>query len=148
MISKIAAALVVAALMVPLASAEMSKKALVVSPSSDGIEWGGCPAFFSKDCRIGVLNGDPAKPNADVFFKVAPGAVLPRHYHTSAERMILMSGTLKITYAGQDEVTWNSGEYAYGPAGVPHEGQCLAGGDPCVLFIAFEEPVDATPTEK
>ena len=34
------------------------------------------------------------------------------------------------------------GTYAYGPAGMPHRGTCAAG-DQCVLFIAFEGPVDA-----
>jgi hypothetical protein len=35
--------------------------------------------------------------------------------------------------------------YAYGPAQHVHEAQCVSV-DPCVLFIAFEQPIDATPT--
>jgi len=34
------------------------------------------------------------------------------------------------------------GEYAYGPAKLPHEATCTST-TPCVLFIAFEGPVDA-----
>jgi uncharacterized RmlC-like cupin family protein len=34
-----------------------------------------------------------------------------------------------------------AGTYAYGPAGAPHTGECLSK-EPCVLFIAFEGPVD------
>jgi hypothetical protein len=37
------------------------------------LKWGPCPAFIPAGCEIAVLNGDPAKDNADVFFKV-PGA--------------------------------------------------------------------------
>ena len=36
------------------------------------------------------------------------------------------------------------GTYAYGPAGKPHGGVC-ASAVPCVLFIAFESPLDAVP---
>ena len=41
--------------------------------------------------------------------------------------------------------TWNNlkpGTYAYGPPAMPHSATCGAAG-PCVLFIAFESPVDA-----
>lgn len=36
------------------------------------------------------------------------------------------------------------GTYAYGPAHLPHVATCLSK-EPCVLFIAFVEPVDAIP---
>jgi hypothetical protein len=36
------------------------------------------------------------------------------------------------------------GSYAYGPAELVHEGACLSA-EPCVLFIAFEQPLDAIP---
>lgn len=147
MIQKLVAAFLFACLISPMASAEVSDKAVVLAPSDKKINWVKCPLFFTKDCRIGVLNGDPTKPNTDLLFKVGPGAVLPHHRHTSAERMVLLSGELKITYDGQDEVTWKKGEYAYGPPGLGHKGECVdgEGAEPCVLFIAFEGPVDATP---
>jgi hypothetical protein len=34
------------------------------------------------------------------------------------------------------------GTYAYGPAKRPHDAVCV-GTVPCVLFIAFESPLDA-----
>jgi hypothetical protein len=48
------------------------------------LQWGPCPAFLPDGCRIAVLNGDPAKPNADVYFKVPAKTALPTHWHTSA----------------------------------------------------------------
>ena len=50
--------------------------------------------------------------------------------------------TGKVTYQGQPEVVLKAGGYAYGPAKRPHEGSC-ASDEACVLFIAFEGPVDA-----
>ena len=39
-----------------------------------------------------------------------------------------------------------AGSYAYGPAQRPHVGSCVSA-EPCLLFIAFEGPVDATPVD-
>lgn len=110
------------------------------------LQWGPCPAFMPKGCEIAVLHGDPAKPNADIFFKVPGNVSIPRHWHTSAERMVLVSGRLEVTYDGQGPVVLKPGTYAYGPAKAPHKAFC-AKGAPCVLFIAFEAPVDALPAQ-
>jgi uncharacterized RmlC-like cupin family protein len=60
--------------------------------------------------------------------------------------MVLVSGELEVRYKGQDSVTLKAGDFAYGPPGLPHLGRCRSA-DPCTLFIAFEEPVDALPHE-
>ena len=116
------------------------------APDDPGLEWGPCPAFLPAGCEIAVLHGDPAQPNADIFFKVPGGAVLPRHTHTSAERMVLVSGRLHVAYDGREPVVLTPGTYAYGPPELPHKAVCAAG-DPCILFIAFEQPIDAFPVE-
>lgn len=110
------------------------------------LEWGECPDFLPEGCALVVLNGDPDGNTADVFFKVPGGASIPRHRHTAAERMTLVSGKLRVTYDGHDPIELTPGMYAYGPAGLPHEGECARGAD-CVLFIAFDGPVDAIEVE-
>ncbi len=110
------------------------------------LKWGPCPPFLPKGCEIAVLHGDPAKRNADIFFKVPAHAVIPRHWHTSAERMVLVSGELHVTYDGRKPVVLMPGTYAYGPAKAPHKAECKSA-SPCILFIAFESPVDAVPSE-
>ena len=128
-----------------LAGAGAAPETSVAStPQDAGLQWGPCPPFLPAGCGIAVLHGDPSKPNVDVFFKVPGGSEIPKHTHTSAERMVLVSGELKVTYDGQAPVTLKPGMYAYGPAGAPHSGVC-AKGDPCVLMIAFESPLDAMP---
>ena len=106
------------------------------------LNWGACPAFFPKGCEIAVLHGDPSKPNVDIFFKTPGNYDFPAHWHNSAERMVLVSGTMDVTYAGQPTVSLTTGMYAYGPAKAVHHGRCISD-EPCVLFIAFEEPLDA-----
>ena len=130
---------------VPLAHAA-DQPAISHSASSAELAWGPCPEFMPQGCAIAVLHGDPAAANADVFFKVPGGAIIPSHRHTSAERMVLVSGEMEVTYDGQQPVTLRRGDYAYGPAGLAHAATCAEGAD-CVLFIAFEQPVDATPAE-
>lgn len=111
------------------------------------MKWGPCPALFPKGCELAVIHGDPAKPNADVVIKLPAGMPLSRHWHTSAERMVLLAGKITVTYDGRKPLALKPGAYAYGPAKLPHEAVC-AKGSPCVLFIAFEEPVDALPALK
>lgn len=117
--------------------------ALARSFRDPALAWGPCPAFLPQGCQIAVLHGDPGKPNVDIFFKVPAGAVIARHWHSSAERMVLVSGELTVVYDGQAPVTLLPGMYAYGPARLPHSATCAGGGEPCVLFIAFEQPLDA-----
>lgn len=110
----------------------------------NNLNWGPCPSFMPDSCRIAILQGDPGQPNTDLFFRMAPNTTIPRHWHHSAERMVLVSGEMHVEYDGQDPTVLRPGTYAYGPAEKPHTAYC-AEGDACVLFIAFEEPVDAFP---
>lgn len=112
--------------------------------SDAGLQWGACPAFFPAGCEIAVLHGDPARPNADVFFRVPAQYDLPAHWHSSAERMVLVAGELHVSYEGQEPTALTAGTYAYGPARAVHHGRCVSD-IPCVLFIAFEGPIDAIP---
>ena len=119
-----------------------AEPALALAFKDPGLKWGPCPPIYTGGCGLAVLHGDPAKPNADVFLRVDGGTVLHNHRHSSAERMVLVSGKLRVAYAGSAPSILLAGHYAYGPAGAPHEARCLSK-TPCTLFIAFEGPVDA-----
>lgn len=136
------AALALAVLAAPPALAD--DPALAVSRDSPQLEWGPCPEFMPEGCAIAVLHGNPAEPEADVFFKVPGGSEIPSHWHHSAERMVLVSGELEVQYEGQDAVTLQENDYAYGPPERVHDARCVSD-EECVLFIAFNGPVDALP---
>ena len=118
--------------------------AVVWTADDPQLKWGPCPPFLPEGCGIAVLHGDPAKDNVDVFLRIPAKSNLALHWHTSAERMILVAGELHVTYDGQKPVVLKPGSYAYGPAKRSHQGMC-ASAKPCVLFIAFESPLDAVP---
>jgi quercetin dioxygenase-like cupin family protein len=124
-----------------------AEASLATSAKDPQLTWGACPEFMPKGCRLAVLHGNPGKANANVFLKIPAGATIPEHWHTSAERMILVAGEMQVTYRGRSTVTLQPGVYAYGPPKHLHEGSCGTSAD-CVLFIAFEAPIDAFATER
>jgi quercetin dioxygenase-like cupin family protein len=127
------------------AEAPGAEAAIAKTAEDAGLAWGPCPDFLPAGCGIAVLHGDPSKSNADVLLKVPGKSEIPLHTHTSAERMVLISGELHVTYEGQAQAVLKPGTYAYGPAGRAHSGRCVSA-VPCILFIAFESAVDAIPS--
>lgn len=141
----LAALLAVGIVGAPASAQDAAADPAVARHSSDAsLDWGPCPEFMPAGCALAVLHGDPSKRNADVFFRVPAGSSLPVHWHTSAERMVLIAGELRVAFEGQEPTVLKPGTYAYGPPGRPHGGACVSA-TPCILFIAFEAPVDAVP---
>ena len=119
-------------------------RAIVRNASDPALQWGACPALFPAGCQIAVLQGDPAKPHADVLLRIAGGLALPAHSHSSAEHIVLIEGELEVRYEGQPAAVLKRGDFAYGPPNLPHAARCVSS-TPCTLFIAFEQAVDAIP---
>ena len=127
-------------------TAPSNEPPIALAAADSALQWGPCPEGMPQGCGIAVLHGDPAKPNADIFLRIPGGSAIPPHAHSSAERMILVSGELEVKYQGTPAATLQTGHYAYGPARRPHQASCRSN-DPCTLFIAFEGPVDVLPAE-
>lgn len=106
------------------------------------IEWGPCPDFMPETCGLAVLQGDPSENNTDVLFRLRSDTTAPHHWHTSAERMVLLAGEMLVDYDNQKPAVIKPSDYAYGPPKLPHVATCQSQED-CVLFISFDQPVDA-----
>jgi len=106
------------------------------------LDWAPCPDFMPQGCEIAVLHADQDGSNADIFFRVPGGSHIARHWHTSPERIVVVSGEMEVTYDGQEPVVLTPRTYAHGPARKPHHATCLST-RPCTLFIAFVDPIDA-----
>lgn len=126
--------------------AQDSNTSFIRNANDKQLKWGGCPEFMPESCSIAVLQGDPAKPNTDLFFKMQGNTSVPNHWHHSAERMVLVSGKMEVEYKGQEPATISTGDYAYGPPEKPHTASCVSE-EPCVLFIGWNKPVDAFAVE-
>ncbi len=118
-----------------------AEKPIAKAVAGGDLQWGACPPGMPEGCQIALLHGDPAEPNADIFLRVPGGSAIPPHWHSSAERMMLAAGRLEVQYQGAPSATLEPGTYAYGPARLPHRADCRSS-EPCILFIAFEGPVD------
>ena len=129
-----------------LAQEPTGEQAISRTPDDPQLKWNPCPPVFPKGCEVTVLRGDPANGRSDVFLRTPANYRLPPHWHTSPEHMILVAGRLYVTYEGQKPAVLRAGSYAYGPAKAKHEARCANAG-PCVLFIAFESPIDAVLVE-
>jgi mannose-6-phosphate isomerase-like protein (cupin superfamily) len=129
-----------AALFAPPLAAQT--QALARTAGDSTLVWGDCPPFMPSGCELAALRGDPAQPNADMLLRVPAQSTIERHWHSSAERMVLIEGEMEVRYDNQGPVTLRPGTYAYGPARLPHSARCRSTVR-CVLFIAFEGPVDA-----
>jgi anti-sigma factor ChrR (cupin superfamily) len=120
-------------------------EAFTLTTGDPSIEWGPCPEWMPEGCQLAVIQAlDPQGHNADALFRLAPGTLVPQHWHTSAERMVLLSGEMRVNYHGQPPTPLDPLTYAYGPAALPHDTRCGDASE-CILFIAFEEPIDAVP---
>lgn len=124
------------------ALAQTAERPISKTINDKTISWGPCPEIFPKGCEIGVLQGDPKNKNTDIFFRVPGNYDIPPHTHTSAEHMILVSGSMEVKYKGEKPITLVQGSFAYGPALLPHQAKCISK-ESCVLFISFDDPVDA-----
>lgn len=140
----LATLMVFAALFAPPLAAQ--PQALARSADDATLGWGDCPPFMPSGCGLAALHGDPGLANADMLLRVPGQSRIDRHWHSSAERMVLIEGELEVTYDDQGPITLRPGHYAYGPARLPHSARCRSTVS-CVLFIAFEGPVDAHPAE-
>lgn len=127
------------------AESSASKLALVISPDNSNLEWLACPDFLP--CTFAVLHGELGGNNMDIFLKFPSKAKLPFHTHTSAEHMIMIAGEFHTMYEGQDSAVLKTGNYAYGPARLPHDGFCASKKE-CIMFVAYEKPLDAVPYEE
>lgn len=146
---KVKKGFIILLLLIPILCLSQSKNELTQEQSElktvqdKNLVWLPAPDFLPK-CTFTVLHGDMSQPNLDVFFKVPANTEVPKHWHHSQERMVLISGEMEVTYEGEPTQLMKTGSYAYGPAKKPHSAKCLDKG-PCVLFIALVEPFDAIP---
>jgi quercetin dioxygenase-like cupin family protein len=71
--------------------------------------------------KVAVQRGDPSKGSAALMLKFAAGCVVPWHWHTAAEQLLLVSGTGRADMKDGKPARMNPGDYAYLPSKNIHE---------------------------
>ena len=64
-------------------------------------------------CAVGsVQSGDPSSGPSVIFAKITTGCVIPWHWHTPNEHLMMVSGTARIDMKGGKPLTLRSGGFA------------------------------------
>jgi len=93
--------------------------------NSGDIKWGDAPPSLPKGAKIAVLYGDPGKSGPFVIRLMAPaGYKIPPHWHTQAENLTVVSGTLYLERGDKPATSGshalNAGGYHYLPGKAHH----------------------------
>ena len=84
-------------------------------------------------CLMGsVQSGDPATGASVILAKAATGCVIPWHWHSASEQLMIVSGSARLAMKEGAPTTAHSGDYASLPAKQAHQFTCLAA---CTFFI-------------
>ena len=118
-------------------NAEDSGMAILKSPASEKfINLPGLPTCMT----VSVQRGDPSKEASVMLFKFAAGCVVPWHWHTPNETLMIVSGHGRAEMKGSAPIPVGPGAYAYLPAKGVHQFTCLSG---CVAFLSSDAgPLD------
>jgi mannose-6-phosphate isomerase-like protein (cupin superfamily) len=88
-----------------------------------------------------VQNGDPAKGPSIVFAKVAAGCVIPWHWHTANEHLMIVSGVARIEMKDGKPLTLRPGGFARMPSRHVHQFSCE---NECSLYVYSDAAFDIT----
>jgi quercetin dioxygenase-like cupin family protein len=89
--------------------------------------------------RTVALWGDPTTGEHGMLRKFAAGYAPPPHVHPSAERVIVLSGTIAVRYKGSSEINLGPGSYSEIPANVEHAVKCAETSE-CVFALISPGP--------
>ena len=71
-----------------------------------------------------VQSGDPAKGSFILLAKTAAGSTIPWHWHTAAERLMIISGVADVQMKDGSPVRLEAGAFASLPARHAHQFRC------------------------
>jgi quercetin dioxygenase-like cupin family protein len=91
-------------------------------------------------CASGaVQTGDPSKGASIILAKIAAGCVIPWHWHTPNEHLMLASGAAKLEMKDGAPFTLRAGGFATMPSKHVHQFTCEQA---CVLYVYSDAPFD------
>lgn len=110
----------------------------VVKPLSD--------VKFEQDEDVKCLQsateaGDPLKGPSTFMLKAPPNCLVPWHYHTAAEQLVVVSGTVLTEMENMSPGALGPGGFAMMPGKAKHQFSCRSK-SPCVLLVSFDRIYD------
>lgn len=100
------------------------------------------PPGDGPDCLQFVLeNGDLKTGPTTAVMKATPKCVVPPHYHTAEEQLIIVKGYVSTGMEGMKDTVLGPGGFAMMPGKVPHWFTCTAK-EECLIFVTFDRAYD------
>jgi quercetin dioxygenase-like cupin family protein len=100
------------------------------------------PPGDGPDCLQFVLeNGDLKTGPTTAIMKAAPKCVVPPHYHTAEEQLLIVKGNVSTGMEGMADTVLGPGGFAMMPSKAPHWFTCTAQ-EECLMFVTFDRPYD------
>ncbi len=90
-----------------------------------------------------VENGDPATGASTILLKATPGCVVPPHFHTAEEQLLVVRGQVSTGMEGMSTTVLVAGGFAMMPGKKPHWFTCASKTE-CLLFVTFDQKYDIT----
>ena len=93
-----------------------------------------CLQFF-------LENGDMKTGPSTAIMKAKPKCVVPPHYHTAEEQLIIVKGNVSTGMEGMKDAVLGPGGFAMMPSKAPHWFTCTAK-EECLMFVTFDRAYD------
>lgn len=88
---------------------------------------------------MAVESGDPSKGASIITFKGTAGCLIPWHWHTPTEHVMIVSGSAKVEMKGGKSGTLSAGGYAMMPSKHVHQFTCVSA---CSAFVSSDSAFD------
>ncbi len=110
----------------------------VVTPlTSANLVFDGEPACL----KVARENGDPDKGASTFLLEAPSGCVVPAHYHTAEEQLMVARGDVLTGMDGMEETTMGPGGFAMMPSKAMHWFTCKSK-ETCLMFVTFDRKYD------
>ncbi len=91
--------------------------------------------------KVARENGDPDKGASTFLLEAPSGCVVPAHYHTAEEQLMVVRGDVLTGMDGMPEQTLGPGGFAMMPSKAMHWFSCQSK-SPCLMFVTFDRKYD------
>ncbi len=127
--------LLAVALLAPLVAQSQDQMSYAAMASSKFMTLPMLPACMS----ISAQRGDPMKGAAVLLIKFKSGCVVPWHWHSANENLMMVSGKGKAEMKSGGAHAMAMGDYLYLPAKQAHQFTCVSS---CVVFDVIDGAFD------
>ena len=100
------------------------------------------------DCDSSAVEwGNPHTGPSTIILKASPDCVVPWHYHTAEEQLMVAAGAFLTEMEGEAAARLEAGGFAVMPGGRKHQFSCRSS-TTCVAFITFNQKYDIVWVDK